>query len=248
MTELEQRIIAVGGLKGGVGKTTIVELLAVESAYRGKKVAIFDMDPQGSGSRFVARRNEFNENTDDPVPTIMNLNRNPAEKDVRKTLLQLSKDYDFIFVDLVGGNDYDFVVVAMIADTILSPCSDSAKEFEQLPRVFNAIEKAEENLMQLDPDGNNRIDLRILLNQLHPSSIAANKELRDIIIAKYGKYASLCNVEFTTKKAFTKTGQGLTVTDYGDQLRSKPQLLLDEVIGVRKPRAIKEGVALDGIN
>ena len=41
-------IIAVGGRKGGVGKSTIVGNLAAEFARMGRSVAVLDADPQHS--------------------------------------------------------------------------------------------------------------------------------------------------------------------------------------------------------
>ena len=40
------KIVSVINYKGGVGKTTITANLAAEMAYRGKKVLVFDLDPQ----------------------------------------------------------------------------------------------------------------------------------------------------------------------------------------------------------
>lgn len=49
------QIIAVGNLKGGVGKTTIAVNLASAFASRGAEVAVLDLDPQGSATTWAAR-------------------------------------------------------------------------------------------------------------------------------------------------------------------------------------------------
>lgn len=52
-------IVAVGGLKGGVGKTTTVTALAAELMARDLRVAVVDVDPQGTATTWVdvAREN-----------------------------------------------------------------------------------------------------------------------------------------------------------------------------------------------
>lgn len=48
------KVIAVGGLKGGVGKTSTAVNLAAVAAARGKKVLVWDLDPQGAATFCLA--------------------------------------------------------------------------------------------------------------------------------------------------------------------------------------------------
>src|SRR5260221_372855 len=50
------RVITVAQQKGGAGKTTIVAHLAVAWAAAGKKVAVVDIDPQASLTKWYAER------------------------------------------------------------------------------------------------------------------------------------------------------------------------------------------------
>ncbi len=52
------QVVVVCGQKGGVGKTTVAQCLAVEALKEGRRVAVIDMDPQGSVARWGARRVE----------------------------------------------------------------------------------------------------------------------------------------------------------------------------------------------
>lgn len=49
-------IIAVAAQKGGVGKSTMAQCLAVEGLKEGRRTAIIDMDPQQSVAKWGARR------------------------------------------------------------------------------------------------------------------------------------------------------------------------------------------------
>ncbi len=51
-------VIALAQQKGGVGKSTLAIHMAVELKQRNWKVAIFDMDPQGTATKWAARRNQ----------------------------------------------------------------------------------------------------------------------------------------------------------------------------------------------
>jgi chromosome partitioning protein len=51
-------ILVCGGIKGGVGKTTLATNLTVMLAMEGKDVLLVDADDQGTASDFTAVRTE----------------------------------------------------------------------------------------------------------------------------------------------------------------------------------------------
>ena len=52
------KVLTLAQQKGGAGKTTLVAQLAVAFGARGKSVALVDIDPQGSLTRWFKAREE----------------------------------------------------------------------------------------------------------------------------------------------------------------------------------------------
>jgi chromosome partitioning protein len=94
-------ITVIGGIKGGVGKTTIATNLAVCHALTGKKVLLVDADDQRSSSDWAAQREEYSsdKSKDAPVTTI-----SITGSSIHKQLLKMKSDYDHIIVD-TGGRE-----------------------------------------------------------------------------------------------------------------------------------------------
>lgn len=68
-------ILAVAAQKGGVGKTTLAQCLAVEGLKAGRRVAIVDMDPQQSVARWGSRRAAKGI----PVPAVVTAGERPVK-------------------------------------------------------------------------------------------------------------------------------------------------------------------------
>ena len=91
-------IIAVGGIKGGTGKTTIATHLAVLHATEGHDTLLVDADEQGTASLFTALRNQ--ERAGGAGFTIIKL----SGGQVRTELQRLAPKYEVVIID-VGGRD-----------------------------------------------------------------------------------------------------------------------------------------------
>lgn len=114
-------IIAVGGIKGGTGKTTIATNLAVMRAAAGKKVLLVDADEQKSSSIWSTQR-ELNEMPNKPDITTIPL----YEKALMTQLKKMKVDYDDIIID-VGGRETQSLRAAMaVCDIFVIPLKPSS--------------------------------------------------------------------------------------------------------------------------
>ena len=75
-------VIAIAAQKGGVGKSTLAQCLAIEGLKEGRRTAIIDMDPQLSVAKWGARRVAKGI----PVPAVVSA----GEKPVKAIVAELS--------------------------------------------------------------------------------------------------------------------------------------------------------------
>jgi chromosome partitioning protein len=103
------RVIALAQQKGGVGKSTLAIHMAVELTQRSRRVAIVDLDPQGTVTKWRTRRT-----ADWPQVVAVDTVRLAA-------VMEALKDMDFIFLDLPGRRGPDVTAGLRAADMILVP-------------------------------------------------------------------------------------------------------------------------------
>ncbi len=121
-------IVAVGGIKGGSGKTTIATNLTVLCAKRGRDVLLVDADEQESALDFTAQRNTQTQNTDYTAIHLVGTN-------VRLQTLRLAEKYDDIVID-VGGRDTTSQRAALsVCDVFLVPFAPRSFDVWTLAKV-----------------------------------------------------------------------------------------------------------------
>jgi chromosome partitioning protein len=158
--------IALVGQKGGTGKTTIALGLAVAAAQAGHTVAVIDLDPQATASKWKDRRAEDN-------PAVVS-----AQASRLKPALEAARGagVEFAIIDSAGRSDDSAMAAARAADLILVPTRTSIVELETLPQVSDLLRIA----------GNIGRSF-VVLNALHPSSGAAGiTEAKQILEKMYG--------------------------------------------------------------
>ena len=141
--------IALVGQKGGTGKTTIALGLAVAAAQDGHIVAVIDLDPQATASKWKDRRAEDN-------PAVIS-----AQASRLKPALDAAREngVEFAIIDSAGRSDDSAMAAARAADMILVPTRTSIVELETLPQVSDLLRIADSARRAF-----------VVLNGLHPSA------------------------------------------------------------------------------
>ena len=131
-------IIACGGIKGGVGKTTIATNLAIIRAVSGADVLLVDADDQETSSDFTIVRNETLADKGGAGYTSVKLHGAA----VRTDTLKLSSKYDDIIID-VGGRDTAGQRAALsVAHVYIVPFLPASFDVWSLEKVGTLVQEA----------------------------------------------------------------------------------------------------------
>ena len=115
--------ICLLSLKGGAGKSTVVQSLAVCAVQNGQKTLVVELDPQGTIKNWSNRR-EANE------PRVIQT----LPQSLDDVLAQAREDeVNWVFLDTPGHNASTAAAAAEYADIILIPCKiQSVKDFDSV--------------------------------------------------------------------------------------------------------------------
>lgn len=174
--------IAISNLKGGVGKTTISQNLAVCFAHMGFRTCIVDTDTNQNSLAWSGVRSE-------DLPSITVVGGTDA-KALGKTVDNLHRDYDVIIIDGTPSLSEMTTRIILASDILIIPILPSAHDFRAMQPFFERYEQAKEF--------REAIPAFFLMNQYSPmanvykamrESIAAlGVEVLDTNIAKRAAY------------------------------------------------------------
>lgn len=130
-------ILAVGNVKGGVGKTTLAVNIAIVRTQDGKDVLLVDGDEQGTALLFTELRAE---RMGKPGYTAVSLHGAALRTQVR----QLAPKYDDIVID-VGGRDTGSLRAALtVADMLLIPVQPRSFDVWAVEQTATLVQEARE--------------------------------------------------------------------------------------------------------
>lgn len=165
--------ICMLSLKGGAGKSTVVQSLAVCAVQHSQKTLIVELDPQGTLKNWSKRR-------DAQQPAVLQT----LPQSVGDVLTQARTDSThWVFIDTPGHDTSTACAAAAEADLILIPCKiQSMKDFDAVMATLAEANRANKPAY-------------VLMNQVPPNSpkLVRNKQVeiqREYNVAVLSKYLS----------------------------------------------------------
>lgn len=126
------QVVAIVAEKGGVGKTTLALTLAVAATQAGRKVAVFDLDPQATAAQWTDRREmEF--------PWVV---ATPARRLDAAMANAEGQGVEFVVIDTPPHAGADAVEAARRADLVLVPVEPHVYTLETLPKLADLLKLA----------------------------------------------------------------------------------------------------------
>ncbi len=158
-------IISVTSLKGGVGKSTIAQNLAVCFAHAGYKTCIVDADTNQSSVRWSGLRDE-----NQPGVLVSGL---PDGKELAKNVKLLNETYEIILIDGTPSLSPTASKILLLADFVLIPVLPSALDLWATQQFLERYQEACEQKEQ-------QIPAYFLLNQ-HDERTTLSKEAEEAL-------------------------------------------------------------------
>jgi chromosome partitioning protein len=124
------RTVLVASSKGGVGKTTIATHLAAQAAIDGQRTVLIDADPQGSSTRWAARRADLE-------TAVL-----PLDGTRKNWVKHLPDDTQRLIVDAPAGATVDSLESFLeTADALVVPVLPSTLDIDATVPFLNALAK-----------------------------------------------------------------------------------------------------------
>ncbi len=135
MTDQDYRgqVFAVTSVKGGTGKSTIVQNLAVEFARQNLKVCVIDADPQGSLASWFERRLVT-------VGESEYLTVKRMQGRLSKSITDEADRYDIVIVDVAGRAGPELATALQNCDAVLIPSAPSIKDIETVAELVGILQ------------------------------------------------------------------------------------------------------------
>ena len=207
--EFQNKVVSIHIVKGGVGKTTLTQSIAIRASLYGARVLIIDIDPQANITEsfnvdpykypvlvdIINENKLFNESIINVIPgvdlvpsrienisldTMLVLKRIPLEKALSKYIDPIKDNYDLILFDCPPSIG-ESVTSAILASIILiAPVIPSKYATSALKILIEEIKNLKEGYSK-------KIDVKILLNNFDNRKNSSHKTLSKILENKQYK-------------------------------------------------------------
>ena len=209
-------IISVTSLKGGVGKSTISQNLAVCFAHMGYRTAIVDTDTNASSVHWSGLREESL-----PEITVLGLTDSEA---LRKNIKRIYDDYDVIIIDGTPSISKLVSTILVLGDIVLIPIRPSGFDIWATEKFIESYEQAKAL----------KEDMRayFVINEFNPRA-NLNNEIKD---ALQELEIETLNTTFRTRIAYGEASvMGIGAYEYRDEKAKREATnLANEVLNILK--------------
>ncbi len=203
------KVITIAQQKGGAGKTTVAAHLAVALSQKGRRVAVIDIDPQGSmGHWHRVREERFGEGYTGLTFASVSGWRVASE------VARLKRSHDYIIVDSPPHTETEARTAIRSADLIIIPVQPSPTDLWASKATIE-LAKAE------------RIPVKVVLNR-----VAANSKLAQTIAAEL---PDLAQTTFGNRVIFASSlleGRCATELDATCVASQEVKALVKEILGM----------------
>jgi chromosome partitioning protein len=196
-------ILVCGGIKGGVGKTTLATSMVILRSASGKDVLLVDADDQATATDFTAVRNQSLADQGGAGYTSIQLHGAA----VRSEVMKLASKYDDVIIDVGGRDTAGQRAALLVADVYVVPFLPGSFDIWTLDSVGALIEDAKAF--------NDKLKAICLINRAD-SQGSDNKEAAEI--AREIPNLTYIDAPLGNRKAFrSAAAQGLAVTELKPQ-------------------------------
>lgn len=215
------KVITIAQQKGGAGKTTVAAHLAVALSQKGRRVAIIDIDPQGSLTHWHGiREKRFGEGYTGLTFASVSGWRVASE------VSRLKRNHDYIIIDSPPHTETEARTAIRSADLIIIPVQPSPTDLWASKATLD-LAKAE------------KIPVRVLLNRM-----ASNSKLGGAIMKELTHLADTMLGNRVAFAASLLEGRCATELDPSSIAALEVKALVKEVLSiVEKPEADEEKAA-----
>ena len=206
--------IGISNLKGGVGKTTVAQNLAVCFAHIGYKVCIVDTDTNQNSLAWSGVR-------DENLPEILVVGAIDS-KALNKTVDKLHKDHEIVIIDGTPSLSEMTTRIILSSDILLIPILPSGHDFRAMNQFFERYEQAKAF--------RDNIPAYFLLNQFS-ENLNVHQDMK-ILLADFGM--SILKTTLNKRVAYVKTGiEGRGVYESNDEKAKEEMVrLTQEIVGI----------------
>lgn len=232
-------VIAFASRKGGSGKSTTVEQLAVYAVTNlGLKTAVLDSDEQQTTYKFFAAREKENDRRQEvgkkQLPFVKYESHSP-DASLRKTIKEMRDQYDLILIDTKGGSSTALTSCIQSVDTVVLTTGTAGKELQELGEVIKLVRTIEGHIQDSLPDdfGAFKVDLRVLLTRCRSNTKSYARAIESI--AELDNHVTVMRakvrfVEQVNDMELDHAGIAVTDEEIKNPGKATFQLALDELL------------------